>query len=103
MKNNTLAKAKFVEIEEEEEENKGFISSLFEKITGMFSLVQLKVHEIDNVENFSFTQIETKLQKMLTPTQQINFLITTVHEFEVVLNTLEESVKIYFNNYRNTV
>jgi hypothetical protein len=87
--------------EDEEEENKGFLARLFEKITGVFSLIQLKPVTYDNVENFSFSQIQTKLEKILSIPQQINFLITTLHEFDIVLNSVKESV-IYCLS-RNTV
>lgn len=76
----------------DEDENKGFLSNIFERITGAFSLIQLKQNNNDNIEYFKFTQIESKLQKIHSPAQQINFLISTQHEFNIVLSTLKESV-----------
>lgn len=89
-----LNNTKFIEVDIDEEEHKGLFSNLFEKITGVFSLIQLKSNGKDNLNKFSFTQIETKLEKILSPTEKINFLITSLHEFNVVINSIKESVII---------
>ena len=89
--------ASFAEIQKETLDiNQGFFTSLFEKITGAFSLIQLKQNSINNIEGLSFSQIEGHLRANLTPAQQINFLLTTLHEFKIIQNSLKESVEYIF-------
>jgi len=92
---------KFIEIEDEEEENKGFLAKLFEKITGAFSLIQLQHNELNYIENFSFTQIKEKLTNLSTP-QQINFLITTLHEFGIIEDSLRNTGHNLKKSYRDS-
>lgn len=77
---------------EEEEENTGIIGNIFEKITGFFSLIQLKDTSHKSIQNFSFNKIQTNLNKIVTTSQKKNFLITTLHEFDIVIKSLKESV-----------
>lgn len=78
---------------EEEEEDKGFLTNLFERITGMFSLIQIKSVDYQDIEAFSFSQIQSKLEKMLSVSQKLNFLVTTLHEFEIISKSIRESVR----------
>lgn len=81
-----------IEDNEDEEINKGFLGNIFEKITGFFSLIQLKDKNHKSIKNFSFATIQSNMNNILQPPQKVNFLITTLHEFNIVIKSIRESV-----------
>ncbi len=94
VKSMNISKSLLIDIDdsEEDEVNKGFLGNIFEKITGFFSLIQLKDRKHKSIQDFSFASIQSNMNKILQPPQKINFLITTLHEFNVVVKSIRESV-----------
>jgi hypothetical protein len=89
-----ISKSLLIDIDDsdEEEVNQGFLGNMFQKITGYFSLIQLKDKKHKKIKDFSFASIQSNMNKILQPPQKINFLITTLHEFNIVIKSIRESV-----------
>lgn len=79
-------------MEEDEHQKNGILANVCEKITEMFSLIQ--VNSKNNFQQFAFSQIDSQLNKFHLLDEKIDFLLTTQHQFNIVLNTLDESVHL---------